>query len=45
MAQKAHLLPALYRNRSSAFHAMKRFAESLDDAKISLQLDPHNAKV
>ena len=45
MAQRAHLLPALYRNRSSAHHAMKQFAESVADATASLQLDPENAKV
>ena len=45
MVERVHLLPILFRNRSSAFFAMKHFVESLDDAKASLQLEPNSAKV
>ena len=38
-------LPALYRNRSSAFFATKKYDESLQDALASLRLEPRNPKV
>ena len=43
--ERVNLLPILFRNRSSAFFAMKHFEQSLNDAKASLQLEPGNAKV
>ena len=39
------VLPSMFRNRSSAFFALKDLDNSLRDAKSSLQIEPRNTKV
>jgi len=45
ISKRGSLVPTLYRNRSGARFALKRFDEALADATVSLQLEPSNSKV